>query len=100
MTETQQKPPSYTQQLKDHMVKNKCPKKYVDLISVFALEYSTKMEEQKKEMIGIMNFGKYKGKKIKDIIELDKPYVMWLQKNQKYLNDDNKQIVEELLKVE
>ena len=57
------------------------------------------MEEQKKEMIGIMNFGKYKGKKIKDIIELDKPYVMCLQKNQKYLNDKNKQTANDLLTV-
>ena len=98
--EINQKPPSYTQQLKDHLTENKCPKKYIDMIATFALEYSTRREADKKANEGTITFGKYKGKKINDVFELDKPYVMWLQRNNKYLSDANKQVVEELLKVE
>ena len=101
MTETiQEKPKSYTQQLKDHLESNKCPKKYIDMVATFALEYSTKMEEKKKATEGILNFGKYRGKFIKDVVTLDMPYVQWLQKNNKYLSDPNKAIVDELLKAE
>ena len=99
MTETQ-KPPSYTQQLKDHLESNKCPKKYIDLVSTFALEYSTKIDEQKKTTEGIITFGKYKGKKFEDVYTLDKPYIKWMMKNNKYLSSANKQIVEDLLKEE
>ena len=45
-----------------------------------------------------MNFGKYKGKKLEEIFKLDKTYIKCLQKNNKYLNAVNKEIVEELLK--
>ena len=98
--EINQKPPSYTQQLKDHLTEKKVPKKYIDMISVFALEYSTQMEEQKKLTEGIINFGKYRGKRFEDVFVLDKPYIMWMKKNNKYLSDANKSIVEELLKAE
>ena len=106
MTETQKnqqeinQKPSYTQQLKDHLTEKKVPKKYIDMISVFALEYSTRREEQKKADEGIITFGKYKGKKFEDVFTLDKPYIMWMQRNNKYLSDANKQIVDDLLKVE
>ena len=95
-----QKPPSYTQQLKEHLESNKVPKKYIDMISIFALEYSTKLEEQNKANEGIMTFGKYKGKKIMDMHKIDKPYIFWLKKNSKYLSDANKAIVEDLLKAD
>jgi uncharacterized protein (DUF3820 family) len=88
---------SYTSQLKEHLKDNKLPKKCLDMISVFALEYSSKMEEERKVNAGVINFGKYKGKKIEDVFNLDKPYVMWLQKNNKYLNSENKEIVSALL---
>lgn len=96
--EIQEKKPSYTQQLKEHLESNKVPKKYIDMISIFALEYSTQREAENKANEGIMTFGKYKGKKIMDMHKIDKPYIMWLKKNSKYLSDANKEIVEELLK--
>ena len=106
MTETQketqkvqqEKSPSYTQQLKEYLENNNVPKKYIDMIAIFALEYSTKLEEQNKANNGIINFGKYKTKRFEDIYKLDKPYIMWLHKNNQYLSDANKQIVEDLLK--
>ena len=104
MTETQknqqEKKPSYTQQLKQHLEDNKVPKKYIDMIALFALDYSTKMEAEKKANEGIINFGKYRGKRFEDIYILDPVYIKWLQKNNKYLSDPNKSIVEELLKAE
>ena len=101
MTEIkQEKSPSYTQQLKNHLTEQKCPKKYIDMISTFALEYSTKMEAEKKTTEGIITFGKYKGKRFEDVFTLDKPYINWMMKNNKYLSSTNKQIVEDLLKAE
>jgi hypothetical protein len=96
----QEKPKSYTQQLKDHLESNKCPKKYIDLISTFALEYSTKLEAEKEATKNMITFGKYKGKKFEDVYTLDKPYIKWMMKNNKYLSSANKQIVEDLLKAE
>ena len=89
---------SYTDQLKTFLEGKKCPQSYLDLISEFSLEYGEKRKQEQEASKGIMNFGKYKGKKLEDIYKLDKTYIMWLGKNNKYLNASNKQIVEELLK--
>ena len=91
------KPKSYTQRLKEYLEENKCPKKYLDLIATFAVEESAKMEEKREATLGLMTFGKYKGKKIEDVYNLDSQYVIWLGKNNKYLSDDNKAIVDKLL---
>ena len=96
--EIQEKSPSYTQQLKEHLESKKVPKKYIDLISIFALEYTTRREAEKEATKGIINFGKYRTKRFEDIYKLDKPYIMWMHKNNQYLSDANKEIVEELLK--
>ena len=94
------KKPSYTEQLKTFLESKKCPQKYLDLIGDFSLEYGEKKKQEEEATRGIMNFGKYKGKKLEDIYKLDKTYVKWLGKNDKFLNSVNKQIVEDLLKVE
>lgn len=50
-------------------------KEVVDIIREFSKEqYKTKLEE------GLMPFGKYKFKKIKDIVSFDKQYIEWLLK--------------------
>lgn len=89
---------SYTEQLKTFLEGKKCPQAYIDLISEFSLDYVEKRKQEQEKTKGIINFGKYKGKKLQDIYKLDKTYIMWLQKNNKYLNKVNKEIVEELLK--
>jgi len=94
----EKKPLSYTQQLKAFLESKKCPQAYLDLISEFSLEYGEKKKQEEEATKGLMNFGKYKGKKIIDIYKLDKTYIKWLGKNDKYLNCVNKEIVEELLK--
>ena len=89
---------SYTEQLKTFLEGKKCPQSYLDLISDFSLEYGEKKKQEQEESKGIMNFGKYKGKKLVDICKIDKNYLKWLQKNNKYLNDSNKEIVDDILK--
>ena len=89
---------SYTDQLKTFLEGKKCPQAYLDLISEFSLEYGEKKKQEQEATKGLMNFGKYKGKKLEEIFKLDKTYIKWLQKNNKYLNAANKEIVEELLK--
>jgi uncharacterized protein (DUF3820 family) len=44
-----------------------------------------------------MTFGKFRGKQIREVFKLDPQYVSWLQKNNMYLSDANKIIVDELL---
>lgn len=98
MTDTQEtKPKSYTQRLKEFLETNKVSKKTLDLISTFAKEESEKLESKREATKGIMSFGKYKSKPIKQVYEIDPQYITWLQKNNKYLSDANKAIVEELL---
>ena len=89
---------SYTDQLKTFLESKKCPQSYLDLISEFSLEYGEKRKKEQEATKGIMNFGKYKGKKLEEIYKLDKTYIKWLQKNNKYMNATNKQIVDDLLK--
>lgn len=104
MTETQkvqqEKPPSYNQRLIQHLEDKKVTKKTIDLIKSFALEETTRREEHNKANEGIINFGKYKTKRFEDIFKLDPTYIKWLHKNNKYLSDINKEIVEGLLKAE
>ena len=89
---------SYTEQLKNFLEGKKCPSKYLELISEFSLDYMEKKKQDQEETKGIMNFGKFKGKRIEEIYKLDKTYVKWLGKNNQFLNQSNKEIVEELLK--
>ena len=89
---------SYTEQLKNFLEGKKCPEKYLELISDFSLDYMEKKKQDQEETKGIMNFGKFKGKRIEEIYKLDKTYVKWLGKNNQFLNQSNKEIVEELLK--
>jgi hypothetical protein len=93
----QDKPKSYTARLIDFLEENKVEQKTLDLIKEFASAESEKIELNKDKTVGIMNFGKFKGKKITEIFKLDPQYVKWMQKNNKYLSDDNKAIVDELL---
>ena len=46
---------------------------------------------------GLMTFGKYAGKQLHDIHKLDAKYIHWLDRNRKYLNSENREIVDELL---
>ena len=95
--EIQDKPKSYTQRLMEHLEENKVSKKTLSLIKEFSSAESLKIQEKRESNKGIMNFGKYKGKRLEEVFKLDKQYVEWLNKNNNYLNSDNKEIVAQLL---
>ena len=95
--EIQDKPKSYTQRLMEHLEENKVSKKTLSLIKEFSSAESLKIQEQRESNKGIMNFGKYKGKRLEEVFKLDKQYVEWLNKNNQYFNSDNKEIVAQLL---
>jgi uncharacterized protein (DUF3820 family) len=97
MTSADTKPKSYTQRMLDVLETNKCPTKYIDLIKKFAADESEKRENEKEATKGVMTFGKFRGKQIREVFKLDPQYVSWLQKNNMYLSDANKIIVDELL---
>ena len=88
---------SYTQQLLDHLSTKKIPKKYLDEIRVFSIEYANKMNEENKLNQGLLTWGKYKNKLLTDVMVLDKPYLTWLSKNKKYLSEQNQEVLNELL---
>jgi uncharacterized C2H2 Zn-finger protein len=88
---------SYTARLVEHLEENKVSKKTLDLIKDFASAEREKIEAERKETEGLMNFGKYKNKRFEDIYKIDKSYIEWLNKNNKYLREDGRKIVAELL---
>ena len=88
---------SYTARLVEHLEEHKVNKKTLELIKAFATLEKEKIEAERKETEGLMNFGKYKGKKIEDVYKLDKQYIEWLGKNNQYLRSDGKEIVAKLL---
>ena len=97
MASTEEKPKSYTQRLKEYLEEHKVSKKTLDLISEFAMEETERREKQREANKNVMTFGKYKNKKIDEIYKLDPTYIKWLSKNEKYLSEQNREVVKELL---
>ena len=98
MTDTQEpKPKSYTTRLKEFLQENKVSKKTLDLISTFAKEESEKLEEKREATIGLMTWGKFKGKKIEDVYKLDPQYINWCLKNSQYLSESQKELMNSLV---
>jgi len=91
------KPKSYTQRLKEFLEENKCPKKYLDLISQFAKAEAEKREQEREEGKAIMSWGKFKGKRIEDVYKLDPQYINWCLKNSQYLSPPQKDLMEHLV---
>lgn len=77
---TEQKPMTYNQKLIEHFKKDGAKSYDIDEIEKL-INYFSKVEfEKKKEKTDEMPFGKYKFKKVKDIAEFDKQYLIWLSK--------------------
>ena len=55
---TEERKPSYTEQLKTFLESKKCPQKYLDLIGEFSLDYVEKKKQEEEATKGIINFGK------------------------------------------
>ena len=89
---------SYTSLLIEYLESCKTPKKYLDMIKTFSTEYADKMNKEKELNRGIITWGKYKNKRLEEVFKLDPGYMTWLNKNSKYLSEDNQKIVESLIK--
>ena len=91
---------SYGQRLVAKLLESGCPEQYVEV----AREFMKAEYEEKKKYIeqnqGILSFGKYKGKNVREVYKLDPTYCQWLlDKSSKFLRDDIKAILNELLTV-
>lgn len=94
---TTDKPKSYTTRLIEFLEEHKTNKKTIDLIKEFALEETERKKEQQEATKGIMTWGKFKGKRIEDVFKLDPQYIKWCIKNSQYLNEHQKELMNELL---
>ena len=70
--------------------------RFITSIREFSSEQKVLIDNKNDKEKGYMTFGKYSGKSINDVYKLDKPYIKWLSKNNKYLNEDSKSIVFDL----
>ena len=57
-------------------------------------------EKEKEATKGIVTFGKFRGKQLKQIYEIEPTYIKWLKKNSQFLSEQNREIVDELLNSE
>ena len=99
MSDTQ-KPKSYTSRMIDFLTENKVNKKTIDLIKQFASDEAEKRNEEKEATKGVINFGKFRGKQLSKIYEIEPTYIKWLDRNNQFLSEQNREIVKELLNSE
>ena len=88
---------SYTARLIEKLEVYNTPIATINLVKDFAKEAYDEKQKKEAENAGIMNFGKYKGKKLEDIAKLDMPYMKWLAKNNKYLTATNQELLKKLV---
>jgi len=103
ITASQSIPKPYTERLIDY-VKEHCksllPKDMTavsDAIMTFSFEQQNAKKEYTEEELSTISWGKYKGKKIEDIVKLDRKYILWLKKNESYLKKGQLELVEACL---
>jgi uncharacterized protein (DUF3820 family) len=90
---------SYTSRLIEKLEALHTPIATINAIKDFAIEQYDAKQLKEAETAGIMNFGKYKGKKLADIAKLDAHYMLWLAKNCKYLSGTNQDLLKALTSV-
>ena len=97
MTSENSEKKSYTSRLIERLESLHTPIATINAIKIFAKEAYDEKQKKESETAGTMNFGKYKGKKLEDIAQLDKPYMQWLAKNNKYLTATNQELLKTLV---
>jgi uncharacterized protein (DUF3820 family) len=74
---------------------------FMNLVKIIRnFEQDDRDSRKASQLPGVMTFGKYKDKAIKDVYELDAKYCMWLNKNNQYLSEENREILNKLVSVE
>ena len=71
---------TYTERLMQHIRDNS--EINVDDICELIVAFQKQEFEAKKKASDVMPFGKYRGKKVVDVIAFDKPYLSWLSKQE------------------
>ena len=98
MEDTDQIKPSYTSRLITSLKDNAVEERVLDLIRAFAKQEGEKREKEAEATKGMYTWGKYKGKKIVAVWEIDANYVRWSAKNAQYLRADQLEIINALTK--
>ena len=91
-----QYPPSYSQRLIEHFKQAGNDKFTFEDVQSLIQEFGQLEFKKRKANSDTLNFGKYRGRKVKDVSMFDKPYLQWLVK-QKWL-DEKPMVKTEILK--
>jgi hypothetical protein len=90
--------PSYSERLINHLNDAKCPEIYIKAVEQFLDNEREKKNKFAAENAGVLTFGKYATRNVRDVFKLDPNYCKWLKdKSSKFLRQDIKNILDELV---
>lgn len=90
---------SYSDRLVNALGAASCPTVYIEVVKKFLDDERTIKAEYASQNRGVLTFGKYKDKDVREVFKLDPSYCLWLHtKSQKFLRQDVKDILTELIK--
>jgi hypothetical protein len=90
---------SFGERLILELKKNDCSEKAINTVRAFEKKDWQDKAKFRAKNSGVLSFGKYKGKNIRDVYKLDPGYCAWMhEKSQKFLSQDIKDVLIELLK--
>jgi hypothetical protein len=76
-----------------------CPTNYTDIVQKFMKDEHDKKELYALANRGVLTFGKYKNKDVREVYKLDPAYCKWLNdKSSKFLRADIKEVLVEIMK--
>jgi hypothetical protein len=90
---------SYSDRLVNALGAASCPIVYIDVVRKFIEEERVKKTQFAADNHGVLTFGKYKDKDVREVYKLDPSYCQWLHnKSQKFLRQDVKDLLTQLMK--
>ena len=91
---------SYSDRLVQSLKVVDCPSIYIDVLQKFIADEREKKLKFAAVNRGVLTFGKYRDKDVREVYKLDPSYCKWLhEKSAKFLRNDIKEELEVLLKV-
>ena len=99
MNTNEEKKLSYGERLIAELQTAGCPTNYIDVVQKFMKSEHDKKVQFAEANRGVLTFGKYKDKDVREVYKLDPAYCQWLNdKSSKFLRADIKEVLAELLK--
>lgn len=96
MTQQSEPKPSYTKSLIQHLKDNDVDDSVIQQINKFSSKWALKMEKEIKNKpekdSSVIHWGKYKGRKVNDIVGFDDDYLQWLLKG-KYISESQRAFI-------